>query len=81
MTPLVLLHHPIHILFLVWYSRISPIAGHDGFDKPAGGSLVHYLHHLKVNVNYGTPVVPFDKWFGTFDDGTEWRRQQAEHLA
>ncbi len=39
--------HPIHMLFPCLYARISPIAGHDGFDKPAGGSYVHYLHHSK----------------------------------
>ena len=25
--------HPIHMLFPCLYARISPIAGHDGFDK------------------------------------------------
>lgn len=73
---LAITHHPIHIYFTMLYTRISPISGHDGYDKPAGGSLVHYLHHLKVNVNYGTPVVPFDAWFGTLDDGTEFRKER-----
>ena len=50
--------HALHLLFVLSYARISPIGGHDGFDKPAGGSLVHYLHHTKFEVNYGTPVVP-----------------------
>lgn len=76
-TPLLFSLHPVHFLFQTIYSRLSPIAGHDGFDKPAGGSIEHYLHHLKTNVNYGTPVVPLDKYFGTYDDGTEWRRQEA----
>jgi lathosterol oxidase len=74
LLPLAVDCHPIHFYFTLIYARLSPISGHDGFDKPAGGSLVHYLHHLKVNVNYGTPVVPFDRWFGTLDDGTEFRR-------
>lgn len=39
--------HPLHLLFPCLYARISPIAGHDGFDKPAGGSYVHFLHHSK----------------------------------
>lgn len=65
--------HVLHVLFILTYTRISPIGGHDGYDKPLGGSLVHYLHHTKFNVNYGTPVVPFDEWFGTYDDGASFR--------
>ena len=41
--------HPIHFLFKKFYTSISPIGGHDGFDQPAGGSFIHYLvrsHYL-----------------------------------
>eukprot|EP01062_Namystynia_karyoxenos_P013611 TRINITY_DN14903_c0_g1_i1.p1 TRINITY_DN14903_c0_g1~~TRINITY_DN14903_c0_g1_i1.p1 ORF type:complete len:327 (+),score=98.96 TRINITY_DN14903_c0_g1_i1:80-1060(+) len=65
--------HPVHIFFITNYSRLSPLAGHDGYDRPGGASLVHYLHHAKFEVNYGTPVVPMDKWFGSLDDGTSYR--------
>ena len=37
--------HPIHFLFKKFYTSISPIGGHDGFDQPGGGSFIHYLHH------------------------------------
>ena len=47
--------HVLHVIFILTYTRISPIGGHDGYDKPLGGSLVHYLHHTKFTVNYGTP--------------------------
>lgn len=67
--------HAVHVLFILTYARISPVGGHDGYDKPAGGSLVHYLHHTKFEVNYGTPVVPFDRWFGTLDDGAAFRQK------
>jgi sterol desaturase/sphingolipid hydroxylase (fatty acid hydroxylase superfamily) len=60
------------------FARLAPISGHDGFDSPAGGSLVHYLHHVKTTVNFGTSLVPLDKLFGTWDDGTEWRKQKAK---
>ena len=60
--------HPLHLLFPCLYARISPIAGHDGFDKPAGGSYVHYLHHSRFTVNYGTPVVPLDRVLGSYYD-------------
>ena len=81
LLPLAVTCHPVHLYFALLYPRISPIGGHDGYDKPAGGSLIHYLHHLKINVNYGTPVVPFDRWFGTFDDGSAWREEMAAKRA
>jgi len=31
----------------------------------------HYLHHRYFNCNYGNPAVPWDKWFGSFHDGTD----------
>ena len=51
--------HPIHFLFNKFHADLSPIAGHDGHDKPVGGgSLFHYLHHAHFECNYGTPMVP-----------------------
>ena len=58
--------HPTHFLFNKFHADLSPIAGHDGHDKPAGGSLFHYLHHAHFECNYGTPMVPLDVWFGTY---------------
>ena len=34
-------------------------------------SYFHYLHHKYVKVNYGSPLLPVDKWFDTFHDGSE----------
>lgn len=30
----------------------------------------HYLHHRYFTVNFGTEVVPLDKWFGSWHDGS-----------
>ena len=30
----------------------------------------HYLHHKYFEVNYGDGLIPFDKWFGTWHDGS-----------
>lgn len=57
--------HPYHFLYTKFHADISPIAGHDGYDKPAGGSAFHYLHHSLVDCNYGTPMVPLDYMFGS----------------
>ena len=33
--------------------------------------MFHQLHHRYFECNYGTPYMPWDKWFGTMHDGTE----------
>jgi sterol desaturase/sphingolipid hydroxylase (fatty acid hydroxylase superfamily) len=119
--------HPVHFLFNKIHADISPVAGHDGFDLPAGGSYLHYLHHRTspsraranasllpsllppllypppppcpqrashrahialslalsgyFNVNFGTPLVPFDRLFGSHDDGAAWREKRAAKMA
>lgn len=80
--PLFLSMHPVHILFLVTCSRIAPLAEYDGFDRPAGGGLCRHLHHARnrvgeVGVNFGNPdlMVSLDEYFGTLDDGEEFRRK------
>jgi sterol desaturase/sphingolipid hydroxylase (fatty acid hydroxylase superfamily) len=80
----VLLHwivpsHPLHVLFHIQHRAFAPAQGHNGFDKvrlPNGAWLgsehyIHYLHHKYFEVNYGDGLVPFDRLFGTFHDGTD----------
>ena len=39
------------------------------FDSHA---YIHYLHHKYFEVNYGGDgLVPLDKWFGTWHDGSK----------
>jgi len=67
--------HPFHFLFDLQHTAISPASGHHGFEGPIlegkwpTGNRFHYLHHRHFECNYGAPVLPFDKWFGTFRDG------------
>ena len=35
------------------------------------GILHHYLHHKYFECNYGDLTIPFDKWFGSFHDGSK----------
>jgi sterol desaturase/sphingolipid hydroxylase (fatty acid hydroxylase superfamily) len=80
----VLLHwiipsHPIHVIFHLQHRAFAPAVGHNGFDRvrlPTGAWLdaehyIHYLHHKHFEVNYGDGLVPFDRIFGTFHDGTD----------
>jgi sterol desaturase/sphingolipid hydroxylase (fatty acid hydroxylase superfamily) len=80
----VLLHwiipsHPIHVIFHLQHRAFAPAVGHNGFDRvrlPNGAWLdaehyIHYLHHKHFEVNYGDGLVPFDRIFGTFHEGTD----------
>lgn len=73
--------HPLHALFHMQHAALTPSKGHSGFDRtvlPDGtelphGNYFHYLHHKYFECNYGGDdgKVPMDKWFGTFNDGTD----------
>ena len=79
----VLLHwiipsHPIHASFHLMHTGVSPTWGHCGFEKIKVngsemklGNYFHYLHHRYFECNYGNPAVPWDKLFGTFNDGSD----------
>ena len=71
--------HPVHFLYNKFHADFSPAPGHDGYDSAeGGGSYFHYLHHAHFEVNYGTPMVPFDKLFGTHSDGSEFAKSGAK---
>jgi sterol desaturase/sphingolipid hydroxylase (fatty acid hydroxylase superfamily) len=71
--------HPMHILFHVYTFTLSPICSHSGFDgliakgdkRVQLGDFFHQLHHRYFECNYGTVEMPWDRWFGTFHDGSE----------
>lgn len=69
--------HPIHALYHLMHAGVSPTWGHCGYEKIKVNqseikvdNSFHYLHHRYFNCNYGNPAVPWDKWFGSFHDGT-----------
>ncbi len=70
--------HPVHMINLASRLGVSPAQGHTGFDRVVLGEEVsfeasyyaHYLHHKYFEVNYSDGMVPLDKWFGSFHDGT-----------
>ena len=35
------------------------------------GTFYHQLHHRYYECNYGNQEMPWDRWFFTFNDGTE----------
>lgn len=70
--------HPIHMINLASRLGLAPAQGHTGFDRVVMGDTTsmntsyyaHYLHHKYFEVNYSDGMVPLDKWFGSFHDGS-----------
>ena len=70
---------PVHLLFHGYLHSIHPIFSHSGFEKlyvankerAKMGDFFHQLHHRYFECNYGTVEMPWDRWFGSFHDGTE----------
>ncbi|MEO0342753.1 MAG: sterol desaturase family protein [Pseudomonadota bacterium] len=71
--------HPIHVLFHGYMQSMHPIFSHSGFDRlyiadkdrAQIGDFFHQLHHRYFECNYGTIEMPWDRWFGSFHDGSE----------
>ncbi len=71
--------HPVNALFQIQLAAFYPALGHSGFDKLLigkrlpidGGGHFHYLHHKYFECNYGGSLLPLDKLFATFHDGSE----------
>ncbi|MEO0329275.1 MAG: sterol desaturase family protein [Pseudomonadota bacterium] len=70
--------HPIHILFQMQHQALTAATSHTGFEgllikdknRLALGTFHHQMHHRYFECNYGNLEVPWDKWFGSFHDGT-----------
>jgi sterol desaturase/sphingolipid hydroxylase (fatty acid hydroxylase superfamily) len=75
---LVIPSSPILAIYQLHFAGFGAVVGHIGFDRIELGkdkamathAYTHYLHHKYFEVNYGDALVPFDKWFGTWHDGT-----------
>lgn len=77
---LVIPSNPVIGLFQLHIAGFGAVNGHIGFDKlefTEGTALdshayTHYLHHKYFEVNYGGDgLIPLDKWFGTWHDGSK----------
>ncbi|MEM1361100.1 MAG: sterol desaturase family protein [Pseudomonadota bacterium] len=78
--------HPIHILFHMQHQALTAATSHTGFEnmlvkdkkRLALGTFHHQMHHRYFECNYGNLEVPWDKWFGSFHDGSEASHQQMK---
>ena len=65
---------------------ISPSPSHSGFDRfvvnkesnTHGGDSFHNLHHRYFEVNYEMQLLPLDKSFRTFHDGSLEANEQMK---
>ena len=71
--------HPIHLIFHVIWQGPAAAMTHSGYEdllikdkrRLALGTFYHQLHHRYFECNYGNQEMPWDRWFGTFHDGSE----------
>lgn len=78
--------HPVHLIFHLMFYALYAVTTHTGFEGVwAGGrkrlhlgNFHHQMHHRYFEVNYGTLEVPWDKFFGTFHDGTAAARARMK---
>lgn len=71
--------HPVHMVFLGYWLMLGAASSHSGYeaiwakDRQALliGAFFHQLHHRYYECNYGNGEMPWDRWFGTYHDGSE----------
>ena len=77
---LVLPSNPMVAMYQLHLAGFGAVNGHIGFDKLeitentplTSHAYAHYLHHKLFEVNYGGDgLIPLDKWFGSFHDGSK----------
>jgi len=69
---------PLHLMANGMHLTLSPAASHSGWEDNWQSDQFHYLHHAKFECNYGTTAVPYDKWFGTYQDVLPTPQQQKK---
>ena len=71
--------HPVHLIFHAIYQAPGAAMSHTGYEdllirdkrQLALGTFYHQLHHRYFECNYGNQEMPWDRWFGTFHDGSD----------
>jgi sterol desaturase/sphingolipid hydroxylase (fatty acid hydroxylase superfamily) len=75
---------PLLIIFHLQYFTLSAATTHTGYEgivingrkRLSLGTFHHQMHHRYFECNYGGLEIPWDKWLGTFNDGTPESHQQ-----
>jgi lathosterol oxidase len=77
--------HPLHLMFHGYVQSTHPVFSHSGFEELVVkdkkqlrmGVFIHQLHHRYFECNYGTVEMPWDRWFGSYHDGTGQATEEA----
>ena len=84
--------HPLHFLFHISWVTLATATSHSGYerlifgDKPSLkiGAFFHQLHHRYFECNYGNREMPWDRWFGSYHDGTpeatQWVKERRRKI-
>ena len=67
-----------HVFYHIYWLVLGTVSTHAGYEEIwvrkksllQVGSFFHQIHHRYFNCNYGNPEIPFDRWFGSYNDGT-----------
>ena len=77
--------HEILVFFHVIYLAPGAAMTHTGYEdllvkdkrRLALGTFYHQLHHRYYECNYGNQEMPWDRWFGTFHNGSAEATQET----
>ena len=69
----------VHLIFHVIWLGPGAAMSHTGYEsllikdkrRLSLGTFYHQLHHRFFECNYGNQEMPWDRWFGTFHDGSD----------
>jgi len=75
----VIASHPVIVLVHLYTRSLAPAFSHAGFEKVLvkerklieGADFHHQLHHRFFECNYGNVDMPWDRWFGSYHDGSD----------
>ena len=76
--------NPLLIIFHLQYFALSAATTHTGYEGIvirgkkylSLGTFHHQMHHRFFDCNYGGLEIPWDKWLGSFHNGSEESHQQ-----
>ncbi|MBH54269.1 MAG: desaturase [Opitutaceae bacterium] len=71
--------HPVILMLHLYMRCLGPSFSHSGFEKLLvkdtkvidSADFHHQLHHRFFECNYGTADAPWDRWFGSYHDGSD----------
>jgi len=71
--------HPVIAIVHLYVRSLAPAFSHAGFEKVLvkdtklieAADFHHQLHHRFFECNYGNVDIPWDRWFGSYHDGSD----------